>query len=74
MKLEEIEKVSSDELLAISDRLERIVAVKRAIEELEPEAGAGMVMLSGRELELIAYALRRQAEGAQSPDPSSRKP
>lgn len=49
---------SSEELLLIAERFERLVALKRQVDEASGEDGAGMVMLSGREIELIAECVR----------------
>ena len=49
---------SSEELLLIAERLERLVAIKRLVDEEAGEDGAGLVMLSGREIELIAECVR----------------
>lgn len=57
-KRPEIDTAPSGELHALVVRLERLVAVKRAVDEASGEDGAGMVMLSGREIELMAEALR----------------
>ena len=53
------ERASSEELLLIAERLERLVAIKRMVDDESGEEGSGMVMLSGREIELIADCVRR---------------
>lgn len=55
--LGEIEKASSDELIALAVKLERMVAFKRHIDTIASEEGSGMVLLTGRELELILDAV-----------------
>ncbi len=54
-----IDTVSSEELLLIAERFERLVDIKRLVDDAAGEDGAGMVMLSGREIELIAECVRR---------------
>jgi len=52
-------RASSEELLLIAERFERMVAMKRLVDEASGEEdGPGMVMLSAREVELIAECLR----------------
>lgn len=51
-------RASSKELLLLAERLERLVAMKRLVDEASGEDGSGMVMLSGREIDLIADCVR----------------
>ncbi len=59
MSVETTPRASSEELLLIAERLERIAAIKRMVDDVSGEEGSGMVMLSGREIELIADCVRR---------------
>jgi len=51
--------VHSSELITLAEKMERYVLVKRAVDAESGEDGAGMVYLTGREIELIAECVRR---------------
>ncbi len=54
---EAIDKASFDELSALASKLERLLAFKRAVDAEAGEDGAGLVYLTGREIELIVEAV-----------------
>lgn len=59
-----IDKAPFDELEALASKLERLVLMKRLVDMESGEEGAGLVYLTGRELELIVEAVAAAAAKA----------
>lgn len=52
------EKASSEELIELARKFERLDAWRKMVDEVSEEPGMGAVTLTGREIELIAGCVR----------------